>query len=526
MKKSIKVSLGGMAFNVEEDAYAVLEEYIESLKNHLGDTPEAAEVVVDIEERASELFAEQLGGRQTITIDMVNDVIKTLGRPEQIANEDDAEQTSSFESDSERSTTRRRIYRDSENAIIAGVASGLGQYFGIEPLVFRILFAVLLFANGLGAIIYAVMWIAVPRAETTRQRMEMKGEDINFSNLEKNLQEEINKVKQNMEKRNLSGFFERVFSAFGKIFIAIGKVLGAIVKVMAVVFAVAFISIGLILLLLTTISLFFGGVIVSIIPSYSGITISELIGTTFDIGSTLWVTIPVYFVIAIPLIAIVFVGLRMIFRFKMRDSVAFVTGATAWILAVTILAFVLFFQARSFSIRETVKDVLVLKMPNDTINTLRFTADIDQLEQFENGQRMLFLDEYIVDYSLGEQTIMGKPKIFIGKSTSDSYEIVLEKKSRGATKQLARRSADGISLPYKFYDNNLQVNPYFILKRDDKWRAQDIEVTLKVPEGKRVYIHNTLEPYLSSDQDYCLCWPDEMVNRVWLMKGERLVEVK
>lgn len=526
MKKSIKISLGGLAFNIEEDAYAILEEYIESLIMHLGNTPEAKDIVGDIEGRASELFTDLLNGMQTITIDMVNSVIEILGRPEQIVNQGEGNGQKDKNNEEPQSTARRRLYRDGENSIIAGVASGLGIYFNIDSIVFRILFAVLLFANGLGAIIYIVMWIAVPIAETTRQRMEMRGESINLSNLEKNVKEELNKVKQNMEKRNVSGFIQKIFSAMGQVLIAIGRVLGVIAKVIAVILAVVFISIGLIGLISTVASVFFGSIIVSVFPSYSGLTLAELIGTTFDLGSTLWIVIPLFFVLAIPLLALIFMGLRMVFRFRMRDTVVFVSAATTWIVAVTILAFVLFFQARSFSIRETVRDKTELVLQSPQTSTIRLIANTNVLEGMNISQRFFTLDDYSVANNNGSPMIVGKPSFFIGKSTSESFELLILKRSRGATSHFARRSANGVNLSFELQGDNLVVDPFFTLNQGEKWRTQDVEVTLLLPEGKRVYIDKSMEPILSANQDCCMSWPDELVGRIWEMRGGKLVEIE
>ncbi len=521
MKKSIKISLGGISFNIEDDAYEALENYILSLKHHLKDTPEALEVVADIEERAAELFTELLAGKENITLEMVSSIITTLGSPEQITNDDFTETKESATTTRE---TKRRLYRDGDNAIIAGVCSGLGAYFKIDPLVLRILIFALIFANGLGLIIYLVMWIAVPRAETVRQRMEMRGEEINFSNLEKNIKNEFEEVKKNMEKQNLSSFFERIFSAFGRIFIALGRVLGVFAKVIAIIFAIVFISIGLIGLLGTISSFFFDTFITSIIPAYSGLTVSGLLSTTIDLGSTMWITLPLFFILAIPFLAFIYLGIRMAFKFKARDSVFFVSGATLWILSVTILAFVLFFQARSFTILESVKERMEIHVPEQSEIQLNIIAGQNYNPEDLFPENIVNIDDYSVAYFDGKTSIVGKPRVIIGKSSSDSYEMVIVKKSRGATSQLARASAERIEISYSLMDSNLIINPYFFLSSEDKWRAQDVEITINVPNGKMIYIDRSMESILSDKQEYCFCWPDEMVGKTWVMKGERLIE--
>lgn len=521
MKKSIKISLGGVSFNIEEDAYEALEHYISSLKKHLKDTPEAQEIVNDIEERAAELFTEMLGGKQNITIDMVNQVISILGRPEQIVNEDFEDKNDASGSTHQ---TKKRLYRDGDRAIIAGVCSGLASYFQIDPLVLRILMFALIFANGLGFIIYFVMWIAVPRAETVRQRMEMRGEEINFSNLEKNIRNEFEEVKKNMEKHSVSGFFERFFSALGRVFIALGRALGGVAKVIAIVLAVAFISIGLIGLLGSVFSFFLDSFITTLIPAYSGLTVSGILSTTIDLGSTMWITIPLFLIVTIPFLALIYLGIRMAFQFKARDSVFFVSGATLWILSVTILAFVLFFQARSFTIRENVKERVELQVPDQLAAPLIIIAGNDFETENIDPESFVTIDDYTVAYSNGNTSIVGKPRVYIGKSDTEFFELVIVKKSRGATSQLARASADRIVIHYTLMESSLIINPYFYLPKDEKWRAQDVEITINVPVGRQIFIDRSMESILGDEQEFCFCWPDEMVEKTWIMRGERLVE--
>lgn len=531
MKKAIKISLGGLAFNIEEDAYAILDSYLESLNAHLGSTPEAQEIVSDIEERASELFAEMLNGQETITLQMVESVIDTLGRPEQIASEDnDPGNENEGEGEEAKETTGRRLYRDGDKGMIGGVAAGLGAYFNVDTMVFRVIFIALLLAKGLGFLIYLILWVATPVARTTRQKMEMRGEPINLSNLEKNVKEEYKKVKENLEKQNVSGFFQKLFIAFGQVFIVLGRAFGVIFKVIGIILAVAFISASIIGLLVATLSIFHGTLFVSILPSIfgldltEGITLVELFRTTFDLGSVLWLLIPLYFVLAIPLLALLFLGLRMIFRFKIRDSIVFVASATTWILAVVFLAIVLFFQARSFTIREDITERIELVLEDETNSTIHLAIDPTHLEDLYHA---FSIEEYSVAYMHKDKPeIVGKPIFVIGKSNSDSFELEFKKRSRGATGHLARKSARDIVLTYTFDANLLRVDPFYTLSSGEKWRAQDVTVTLLVPEGKRVFIDMNMRPFLSSDQEYSLCWPDEMVGHTWEMRGNSLREVK
>ena len=149
-----------------------------------------------------------------------------------------------------------------------------------------------------------------------------------------------------------------------------------------------------------------------------------------------------------------------------------------------------------------------------------YDFNTDELEP----DKYITIDDYTVAYFDGKTTIVGKPKVFIGKSSSENFEVVIVKKSRGATKQLAMASAERVIMHYTINESNLVLNPNFFLPNEEKWRAQEVEITINVPENRMVYIDKSLETILSDEQNYCFCWPDEMVDKTWIMKGERLVE--
>jgi hypothetical protein len=193
-------------------------------------------------------------------------------------------------------------------------------------------------------------------------------------------------------------------------------------------------------------------------------------------------------------------------------------------MSVTILAFVLFFQARSFTIRESVKERMELLVPDQIASPLTIVAGDDFKTEDLTPERFVNIDDYTVAYTNGNTSIVGKPRVSFGKSSGDNYELVVIKKSRGATSQLAKASAERIILHYTLMESNLIINPYFYLPKEDKWRAQDVEIIINVPVGRQVYIDRSMEPILSDDQEFCLCWPDEMVGKTWIMRGERLVE--
>ena len=195
MKLTVSINLGGYSFTIDEDAYVELKGYLKSLERHFATEESCAEIISDIEARISEMFRTKLTAyKQVITIDDVLQAISVMGTPEDIS--DNEKGTTNDKSSSRK---YHRMYRDPENRIIGGVCAGIGAYWNIELLVVRVIFLALILAGGLGALIYIILYIALPEARTTAQRIEMHGEPVNIHNLKEALKEEFNEVKKKMK---------------------------------------------------------------------------------------------------------------------------------------------------------------------------------------------------------------------------------------------------------------------------------------------------------------------------------------
>ncbi len=195
MKKTLTVNINGIIFHIDEDAYNVLNDYLESIKSHFSRTQDGKEIISDIEGRIAEMLKERIGDeRQVITIDDIEHVVNVIGQPSEFG-EEFAEDTSQSQSTTAGKNTKR-LYRDPDNSILGGVAGGMGAYFNADPVWFRIAF-VIASIPGLGTplLVYAVLWIVIPEAKTAVDRLEMKGEKVNISNIEKSVREEISNLK-------------------------------------------------------------------------------------------------------------------------------------------------------------------------------------------------------------------------------------------------------------------------------------------------------------------------------------------
>lgn len=190
MNKVITVNLGGYPFTIDEDAYEHLNTYLKTIHRHFQASEGYDEITTDIEARLAELFQENLNGRPIVSLDNVKAAITVMGTPEEFGAEPIEETKESSESHIK---TGKRLFRHPEDEMIGGVCAGIASYFGIQdPLWVRIGFIVLACTVGFGIPLYIILWAIVPKAETASDRLAMRGEPINVSNIGKLIESEVN----------------------------------------------------------------------------------------------------------------------------------------------------------------------------------------------------------------------------------------------------------------------------------------------------------------------------------------------
>jgi phage shock protein PspC (stress-responsive transcriptional regulator) len=195
MKITVSINLGGYSFNIDEDAYAELKRYLKNLEIHFANEESSSEILSDIEARMAELFRAKLSTyKKVITMEDVRNTISILGTPEDIS---DNERTSAKDKFS--TPGYHRMYRDPDHRIIGGVCSGMGAYWDIEPWIIRVIFIAFTAMGGLGALVYLILYIVLPEAKTTAQKIEMKGEPVNIKNIKDSVKEEFDNVRKNMK---------------------------------------------------------------------------------------------------------------------------------------------------------------------------------------------------------------------------------------------------------------------------------------------------------------------------------------
>ncbi len=199
MKKTVNINLAGLVYNIDEDAFYMLKDYLEAIEKKFKNDEACSDIINDIEARIAEILNERITHeRQVITTKDVEDVMHTMGHPSDYADEEFSEEKK-FSS----STTHegRRIYRDPDDRIIGGVSSGLAAYWRIDPSIIRVIFVLLTIFGLLGVPIYIILWIVLPEAKTVAQKLEMRGELVNISNITDFVKREFDNVKKNFKHK-------------------------------------------------------------------------------------------------------------------------------------------------------------------------------------------------------------------------------------------------------------------------------------------------------------------------------------
>lgn len=199
MKKTISIHIKGFPFVIEEIAYTRLENYINRLNAVLKGQQGADEIIEDIEIRIAELLNEKTTQYKTIieNNDIV-EVLNKLGDPKDYAEGDVVDEEPTYSSHSKTGSNERRLYRDKENGYIGGVCSGLAGYLNIDPTIIRLLWAGAFFVGGVGLFLYIILWAIIPKANSSIDRLKMKGKPINVDTVK----EEVERAAQNVSEKS------------------------------------------------------------------------------------------------------------------------------------------------------------------------------------------------------------------------------------------------------------------------------------------------------------------------------------
>lgn len=232
MKKTLTVNLGGTVYHIDEDAYKLLDNYLNNLRYHFRKEEGAEEMVRDIEIRIAEIFNEYIrSGQQVITLENVEEVIARMGKPEDWETGESETSSTASAPHTPKEEIKRKLFRNPDDRILGGVLSGLSDYFGMDVTWVRLGVLFLGFFFNFLIVAYLIAWIVIPAAHTATEKLQMKGQPINVENIGKTVTDGFEKVNHYVQS-------EKPRSVLAQLGNAIVQIAGFVIKFLLVVLAI------------------------------------------------------------------------------------------------------------------------------------------------------------------------------------------------------------------------------------------------------------------------------------------------
>ncbi|PJE43889.1 MAG: hypothetical protein CUR32_03915 [Flavobacterium sp.] len=493
MNKTVNINIGGLFFHIDEDAYQKLSRYFDAIKRSLSNSSGKDEIMKDIEMRVAELLTEkQKSDKHVINNKDVDEVIVVMGQPEDYRIDDDG-----TESKSEpffAATGRKKLYRDKDRGLIGGVCTGLGHYFGVDAVWIKIIFLLLAFTS-FGVIAYLILWIATPKAVTTSEKLEMTGEPVTISNIEKKVREEFESVSNKFKNANydemgnqVKNGAERVAGGLGdvimKIFGAFAKVLGAIILVFSAM-SLAGLFIGLFT---------FGT------TSFIDAPWQRYVEAVNYTDIPLWAFgLLAFLAIGIPLFFFLLLGLKLLVsNMKSLGAAVKYSLLAIWIFAVGSLVVIGIKQSTesAFEGKVVTKETINIQ-PTDTLKIKFVSNDFFSKNVYEH-------EEFIFTQDSAKNEVIYSNQISFEIKSTDKTEpyLQIEKLADGKSFKEANERAEKIKYGFKIVGNQLLLDNYLLTEMASKFRDQRVELYLYLPKGTVFVADETVQHFDESDNDF------------------------
>ncbi len=513
MNKTVNINLGGMFFHIDEDAYQKLTRYFDAIKRSLSNSSGHDEIIKDIEMRISELLNEkQKSDKHVIGLKDVDEVITVMGQPEDYIIEDELNSSKTFTENNSRKT--KKLYRDKEKGMIGGVASGLGHYFGIDTVWIRIVLILLVWGAGTGILAYIILWIVIPEAVTTTEKLEMTGEPVNISNIERKVREEFESVSDKIKNVNYDKFGNQIKTGAEKIGSSFGDFIMTIFKIFAKFLGVILIITGFVVLISLLIGVFTLGSSDFInVPWQSFVEAGNV--TDYPIWSF---GLLMFFAVGIPFFFLVLLGFKLLTpNLKSIGNIVKYTLLALWIIAIAILISIGVKQASELAYNgKTIKKETINVLPTDTLYVKfkyneYYTDNIDDRDEFKFVQDSAN-NQFIYSNNVGIKILRTDEKL--------PY-LQIEKTAKGNSFIDAKQRAEKIKYGVKIEGNHLILDNYLLIETKNKFRGQEIEITLFLPKGSLFKLDSSVRNYDRTDGDY-FTWDPEISNAVYKVSTDEI----
>ncbi len=516
MNKTISINIGGTFFHIDENAYLKLKNYLDSISHSLNDDPQGKEEIIhDIELRISELLSEKItNNRQVVNDRDIDDIINAMGQPEDYQYDDGMFDEEEDQPKKAPNTAKpKKLYRTRKEGIIGGVCKGLAYFFGIDVIWVRLLMLLLLIPNGIGVLVYIILWIIIPDAKTTAEELEMKGKPVTIDNIEKNIKDEYERLEKKVKDTNFSGvknvlqtLIDGIANLIVLLFKIIVKFIGGLLAIIGGVTAIALI-----------IALFFWGLYKMLgiehpIISYPGY---------FNLSAIpLWVlVIALISALIVPFFYLLILGLNILSdERKSIGSSGNLALLAVWIISLMILGFssiehqTRFAKENLISSNEsytlTPQDTLFVSMKsNDTLINRKKLYRSRLMEPVINSNNDLFSTYIYLD---------------IRRSNSEKTMVKVLKSARGYNKENAGKYAKEIDYHYILENNKLDLNSYFTTPDDLKHHKPKLDVILYIPDNQIISLDESTGSFLYDVNNIQDLYEHDMTNHTYQMTSQGL----
>lgn len=537
MNTVVNVNIGGVPFIIDEDAYKYLNAYMNAIRNHFSREEGSEEIVTDIENRMAELLQEKLGTRKIVNLKDVESATAIMGTPEEFEytpesefghdpNSEDHEKNNK-ENDNEtfKFKTGKRLYKNPDDKVVSGVASGLAAYVGVkDPVLVRLLFVLLtIFGGGSGIPIYIVLMFVLKDAKTAKEKLEMRGEPINLESLSTVVQKEMKqfgdqikdftdksgfnkdgsgfsykkKQKKNMTNKSTDQANKSADAASASFATQEEEPVSESwdpadlveqAKEVTRRFGESFeFAVRGFFKIVTPIFMLLGGIMIAaLVVAWIAIIFSLIKGAPvimmfMPTSPTIALLgfINIIFLVLVPIIGLVLLMMRIFFRTKVAGTIT--AGLFGfWILNVASVSVVGTQVADAYKTPFTVIENLITNP--EEVTTLHLKAIRVPMEGVQLGS-----------VSFDENYLFLPPTVITVEKSTDEYVHLLKQQSgKGSTETIAKQSA--MALPFEVNRNQdtLTFNDRAKLPVDEKFRGQSVELVLQLPLNKSVSLDENL----------------------------------
>jgi len=557
-----------------------MKRYVESLRLFFANEEGRDEIINDIEGRIAELFGESLKkGSTCITDADVNTIIDSMGRPEDFE-DDEAKVHSQLEGDSaqqqsytyeQRTNEGRRLYRDENHKVIAGVCSGIANYFNIDPVVIRILFLVTLgvtfipylilwvavpssastvigsrrkrlfrdaddkiiggVCSGLAKyfainvwiprllflipfisfvfqsdhwgwwgfphilslsfspgslFVYVILWLVLPEAKTTADKLEMKGEKVDLNNIKTTIQSDLEGVKDRAQQ--LGSELKVKAQEFGETLGNKGRQMGSEAEAVT---RRSRRGLGDLIVLIVKIFAYFivGCIVFSIVVALfsMGVAFTGLLPAKDYILRSGWQNLfawgTLILFIWVPVVGIVTWIIRRLTKKRGNSTLIRSAFISLWLIGLFCLIALITslgndFRSRNYPVEQ------VIPIANPGVDKLEIKTSPFAKYYSRNWFRLepfAFFDE--------DTVYVRNIRLRVVKADNDSFKVTMVKLTNGRSRQEAEQIASKINFTATQRDTTLLFDRGIAITANEKFRNQRLIVTVAVPVGKRIYIN-------------------------------------